>query len=353
VAFAVGIAAQRARPVAGGVCTADVHTDGVALWQGGAVPGWIEPIELTEQDVAEEVSELCAQLRAARRASGLSVRGIAAAAVVAPFTVTRVEAGSVTPNFATFAKLAHTSGHERTRGRSPPHTLGLGRNRFEDPVVAPGWFPGRGPWWKSDGSDRPMWLQLRAVGSELVLDSCTTEVLAKNAFHASLEAPRDSPSGSGTLRAVRRATAPPSWMPHPSNSGCSERWDWLVRPEVTVWCQVANPLGHVQRLCSPSVARHSGTMTETMVRPEMARSVSARVLVSVVTELGLRLVTPNSPGWKDVGTPELHEFSRGLLAHVIGDKPTPPNCPLCSLELRPTGGGDGYVCQKGHRWPPD
>lgn len=159
-----GKTAQRAQLVAGGVCTADVHTDGVALWQGGAVPEWLEPIELTEQDVAEEVSELCAQLRAARPASGLSVRGIAAAASVAPFTVTRVEAGSVTPNFATFAKLAHASGHVVGVRHI---TWDWGETDSEDPVVAPWWFPGRGPWWKSDGSDRPTWLQLRAVGSEL------------------------------------------------------------------------------------------------------------------------------------------------------------------------------------------
>ena len=42
-----------------------------------------------------------------------------------------------------------------------------GETDSEDLVVAPGWFPGRGPWWKSKPSDRPMWLQLRSVGFEL------------------------------------------------------------------------------------------------------------------------------------------------------------------------------------------
>ena len=126
------------------------------------MPQWFEPIELSEQGVAEEVSKLCAKLREARRDAHLSVRGIAAAAGVAPFTVTRLEAGSVTPNFATFAKLAHASGHVV----GVRHRLwDWGKTDPEDLVVAPWWFPGRGPFWKWDGSDRPMWLQLRAVGS--------------------------------------------------------------------------------------------------------------------------------------------------------------------------------------------
>ena len=132
------------------------------------MPQWFEPIVLTEQEVAEyvaeEVSELCAELREARKQRGLSVRGIAAAAGVAPFTVTRLEAGSVTPNFATFAKLAHASGHVvGVRHR----LFDWGQTDSEDLVVAPWWIPGRGPWWKSKPSDRPMWLQLRSVGFEL------------------------------------------------------------------------------------------------------------------------------------------------------------------------------------------
>jgi len=132
------------------------------------MPQRFEPIELTAQDVAEyvaeEVSKLCAQLRAARQTRRLSVRGIAAAAGVAPFTVTRLEAGSVTPNFATFAKLAHASGHVV----GVRHRLwDWGKTDSEDLVVAPWWIPGRGPWWKSEPSDRPMWLQLGSVGFEL------------------------------------------------------------------------------------------------------------------------------------------------------------------------------------------
>ena len=103
------------------------------------MPQWFEPIVMTEQEVADEVSELCAKLRAARPASGLSVSGLAAAAGVAPLTVTRLEAGSVTPDFATFAKLAHASGLVVGVRH---HPLGLGRNRFRGPgrraVVVPG-----------------------------------------------------------------------------------------------------------------------------------------------------------------------------------------------------------------------
>jgi len=139
-------------------------TTAVVFWQGGAVPIPSGLLARTEQSVASEVSELCAKLRAARRARGLTVRGVAAAAAVAPFTVTRVEAGSVAPTFATFAKLAHASGQVV----GVRHVLwDWGEIVSGEPVVAPGWLPGRGAWWRSGGSDRAMWLQLTAVGSEL------------------------------------------------------------------------------------------------------------------------------------------------------------------------------------------
>ena len=149
--------------MAGGVCTADVHTGRVALWQGGAVPEWFEPFVMTEQDAAEEVSELCAKLREAREDADLSVRAAAAAAGVAPFTVTRVEAGSVTPNFATFARLASASGHVV----GVRHILWDWGNTSDAPVVAPRWLPGRGVYGTPRGSDWAVWRQLAAVGSEL------------------------------------------------------------------------------------------------------------------------------------------------------------------------------------------
>ncbi len=133
------------------------------------MPGPNQVLVLTEQDVADEVSALCAELRAARQVQGLTVRGVAAAASVAPFTVTRVEAGSVAPSFAAFAKLAHASGHVV----GVRHVLlDWGEIESEQPVVAPGWFPGGGAWWRSDGSDRALWLALRAVGSELWWARC-------------------------------------------------------------------------------------------------------------------------------------------------------------------------------------
>ena len=133
------------------------------------MPGPNQPLVLTEQDVADDVSALCAELRAARRRHGLTVRGVAAAASVAPFTVTRVEAGSVAPSFATFAKLADAC----AQVVGVRHVLlDWGEVESEQPVVAPGWFPGGGGWWRSDGSDRAWWLALRAVGSELWWARC-------------------------------------------------------------------------------------------------------------------------------------------------------------------------------------
>jgi len=113
---------------------------------------------------AEEVSDLCAQLRKARQDLDLSVRRIAAAASVAPYTVTRVEAGTVVPSWITFTKLANAS----------EHVVGVraliqdwGETSSGGPVVAPRWLPGRGVWWEPRGFDWEVWVQLIAVGSEL------------------------------------------------------------------------------------------------------------------------------------------------------------------------------------------
>ena len=148
----------------GDTCTANVHTWCGWLWQVGVMTGWLEPFLMTEQDISEEVSDLCAKLRAARKHRGLSVRRIAAAASVAPFTVTRVEAGRVVPSWITFTKLANAS----------EYVVGVrdfnqdwGETSSGEPVVDPRWLPGRGVWWEPRGSDWEVWLQLRAVGSEL------------------------------------------------------------------------------------------------------------------------------------------------------------------------------------------
>lgn len=138
----------------------------VRLFSGrvGGVTGPHQPFALTEQEVAEDISELCTQLCTARQASGLSVRAAAAAASVAPYTVTRIEDGTVAPSWATFVKLANATGHVL----GVRHLLlDWGETSSKEPVVAPGWWPNLRRWKNSDGSDRAMWLQLRAVGSEL------------------------------------------------------------------------------------------------------------------------------------------------------------------------------------------
>jgi transcriptional regulator with XRE-family HTH domain len=186
------------------MCTADVHTGGVTFCQAGAVTGWLEPFLMSDQDVAEEVRDLCAQLRATRRAKGLSIRAVAAAASVAPYTVTRVEAGTVSPSWATYAKLANAR----------EHVVGVRAALWDwgevdptAPFVAPWWWlpATRGPWWKSDGSDRAVWLQLRAVGSEL----CWARLYAFPNEITEAEAARLLGMSRTTVHAIERLSGNP------------------------------------------------------------------------------------------------------------------------------------------------
>lgn len=194
------------------------------------MPEWFEQIVMTEQEVAEEVSDLCAELGAARKRRGLSVRAAAAAAGVAPFTVTRLEAGSPAPNFATFAKLASASGHVV----GVRHILWDWGSTSDAPVAAPGWLPGRGVYGTPRGSDWAVWRQLAALGSELWW-ARQYEVPALTAA----EAARQAGLSRTTVHAIERMAGNPALLSVVRLADLNHR-DVVLRPAgeprpVTIW----------------------------------------------------------------------------------------------------------------------